>query len=294
MNKLLPAIFTLILSACSTEPLKITEPADLAANSQPSQKNRNNLWDNPDNWGVYDPRGVALQNNTRTRHHTVLHFNNDDVPQETSSEESILAPLGNYLKQGIASWYGPGFHGKKTANGEIYDMYAMTAAHKTLPIDSYVEVVNLENNRKVVVRINDRGPYHGNRLVDLSYAAAKELDIAEQGKCRVELKVVSSNQALPQLQEAAVDQDKDIYLQIASFGSVKKALKLQNKLVAHHLPEPAIRRSGNKKSAIYKVQIGPIDSTSNADKLNQQLAAIGITDTEFVTETQQIQNAMLQ
>ena len=88
-------------------------------------------------------------------------------------------------RRGIASWYGPKFHGKKTANGERFNMYAMTAAHKTLPLSSYVEVTNLKNHRSIVVRINDRGPYHGKRAIDLSYAAAKELGISGLGSVQI-------------------------------------------------------------------------------------------------------------
>jgi len=103
-------------------------------------------------------------------------------------------------RQGRASWYGPKFHGKKTATGERYNMYAMTAAHKTLPLSSYAEVTNLKNHRTVIVRINDRGPYYGNRVMDLSYAAAKELGIQKTGTGSVEIKPLSENQALSQLQ----------------------------------------------------------------------------------------------
>jgi rare lipoprotein A len=87
--------------------------------------------------------------------------------------------------QSIASWYGPRFHGKKTANGERFNMYAMTAAHKTLPLSSYAEVTNLKNHRSVIVRINDRGPYHGERAMDLSYAAARELGIRGTGAVQI-------------------------------------------------------------------------------------------------------------
>ncbi|MFZ2169634.1 MAG: septal ring lytic transglycosylase RlpA family protein [Methylococcaceae bacterium] len=84
-----------------------------------------------------------------------------------------------------ASWYGPKFHGKRTASGERFNMYAMTAAHKTLPLSSYAEVTNLKNHRSVIVRINDRGPYHGRRAIDLSYAAAKELGIRGTGSVQI-------------------------------------------------------------------------------------------------------------
>lgn len=102
-------------------------------------------------------------------------------------------------RQGKASWYGRKFHGKKTATGERYNMYAMTAAHKTLPLSSYVEVTNLKNNRSVIVRINDRGPFHGNRVMDLSYAAAKELGIQRAGTGSVQIRPLNENPILSQL-----------------------------------------------------------------------------------------------
>ena len=105
----------------------------------------------------------------------------------------------NNPHQGTASWYGPGFHGKRTANGERFDMYAMTAAHKTLPLSSYAEITNLKNHRSVIVRINDRGPYHGKRALDLSYAAAKVLGISGLGS--VQIKPLDRNQTLALLNQ---------------------------------------------------------------------------------------------
>jgi rare lipoprotein A len=103
----------------------------------------------------------------------------------------------NTHHQSTASWYGAGFHGKRTASGERFDMYAMTAAHRTLPLSSYAEVTNLKNHRSVIVRINDRGPFHGNRAMDLSYAAAKQLGINGTGS--VHIKPLGREQTLAQL-----------------------------------------------------------------------------------------------
>jgi len=89
---------------------------------------------------------------------------------------TLLAESRGYKEQGLASWYGQKFHGRNTSNGEVYDMYAMTAAHKTLPIPSYVKVTNLDNGRSIVVKVNDRGPFHEGRIIDLSYAGAVKLD----------------------------------------------------------------------------------------------------------------------
>ncbi|MGR8999066.1 MAG: septal ring lytic transglycosylase RlpA family protein [Gammaproteobacteria bacterium] len=271
MNKLLLAILMIALYGCSTEQIKT-------------------------NYATFQPP-VSINHPTHTvashplRHHSVLRVNHHDEPNEIAQQESLLPRIARYIKQGIASWYGPGFHGKKTATGEIFDMYAMTAAHKTLPIPSYAQVTNLENHRSVIVRINDRGPFVGNRELDLSYAAAKNLDLEQDGLGAVEIKVIPSSQALPQLQQIAATQGQNIYLQVGSFGSEKKAMKLKKKIAANHLPEPDIRSSTYKKSTLYKVQMGPINSTAKAYQLNEQLTEIGITDTQFVTESKQSQSS---
>jgi len=103
----------------------------------------------------------------------------------------VLKSAKGYDKEGIASWYGPEFQGKRTSSGEPYDMYAMTAAHKTLPLPTYVEVTNLENGRKVIVRVNDRGPFAKNRLIDLSYVAALKLGIVASGTARVRVRALT-------------------------------------------------------------------------------------------------------
>ncbi len=103
----------------------------------------------------------------------------------------VLDSAEGYDETGVASWYGEEFHGRSTSSGEPYDMNAMTAAHRTLPLPTYVEVTNLENGRVIVVRVNDRGPFHGDRLIDLSYAAARELEIVANGTARVRVRALS-------------------------------------------------------------------------------------------------------
>ena len=267
MIKLLLAILMIALNACSTQQTKTTY-----ATYQPAV--------------VIDqaPRSIASQ---QVKHHSMLPKKNYDGSNPIAQQEKLLPRIASFIKKGVASWYGPGFHGKKTATGEIFDMYAMTAAHKTLPIPSYAQVTNLENNRSIIVRINDRGPFVRNRELDLSYAAAKHLDMQQNGTGSIEIKTISDSQALPQLQQLAAAQAQEVYLQVGSFGSVKKAMNLKNKIAANNLPEPDIRSSTYKRSTLYKVQMGPIDSAAKANELNQQLAEIGITDTQFVTESKQ-------
>ncbi len=147
----------------------------------------------------------------------------------------VMASAAGYRERGVASWYGRKFHGRPTASGEIYDMHAMTAAHKSLPLPSYAQVTNLANGRSVVVRVNDRGPFVDNRLIDLSYAAARELDLIAAGTGLVEVKVItkaaSASQAAPSAATTSTGQSAQ-----ASAGTAVGAIDLQPQLV----PEQAV------------------------------------------------------
>ncbi|NTS75743.1 septal ring lytic transglycosylase RlpA family protein [Catenovulum sp. SM1970] len=104
----------------------------------------------------------------------------------------VMQSADGFVERGIASWYGRKFHGHLTSNGEIYDMFAMTAAHKNLPLPTYVEVVNLDNGRKAIVRVNDRGPFHPGRIIDLSYSAATKLGVTQSGTANVEIRALAT------------------------------------------------------------------------------------------------------
>jgi rare lipoprotein A len=139
-----------------------------------------------------------------------------------------LDKLQPFQQTGVASWYGRRFHGQKTSSGEPYDMYAMTAAHPTLPIPSYARVTNLANGRSVVVRINDRGPFHSDRIIDLSYTAAYKLGFASAGSARVQVEsVVPGN-----TETAATTAGETVYLQVGAFSSRANAEELRNRIAA--------------------------------------------------------------
>jgi rare lipoprotein A len=137
---------------------------------------------------------------------TCSYFSNPIQSAEASRRHTPHVSKAHQSKthhQHTASWYGADFHGKRTANGERFNMYAMTAAHRTLPLSSYAEVTNLKNNRSVIVRINDRGPFHGKRAMDLSYAAAKELGITGTGS--VQITPLGRNQSVAQLSRSKIN-----------------------------------------------------------------------------------------
>ena len=164
-----------------------------------------------------------------------------------------------YSQEGLASWYGRRFHGKKTASGEPYDMYGMTAAHPTLPIPSYVRVTSLVNGRSVVVRINDRGPFHRNRLIDLSYAAAHKLGYLGQGVARVRVESIDPATAgIPE--KASVD---GLFLQVGAFGQPENAQKLLQR-IKRELGLDDARIQVVLIGTLHRVQIGPYASEEDA------------------------------
>jgi len=208
---------------------------------------------------------------------------------KTSQQDGFLPRITGYLRKGVASWYGPGFHGKKTATGEKFNMYAMTAAHKTLPLSSYAEITNLANNRSVIVRINDRGPFHGNRILDLSYAAAKKLGIHQKGAGAVQVRALTNSQSVAQAEPSDTTTDaENIYLKVGSFPSHQSAQAMQSSITAQHLPTPTIKQASYNKSTFYTVQIGPIKSKENANQLTTALDKIGIKNTQFIAKAEQM------
>jgi rare lipoprotein A len=197
-----------------------------------------------------------------------------------------------YVERGIASWYGTKFHGHTTSNGEIYSMYKMTAAHKTLPIPSYVQVTNLENGRKVVVRINDRGPFHPNRIIDLSYVAAKKLGIASTGTGLVEIRSIDPRNWRPERSEPApvqatyrppVKPENTLYIQAGAFASRYNAEQLKKKLDVL-LPRQTVQMAYLASDKLYRVRIGPLPNVDEADKVAQTISNNGYPEPHVVIE----------
>jgi rare lipoprotein A len=141
----------------------------------------------------------------------------------------VLATADGYLERGVASWYGPTFHGESTSSGEKYDMYGMSAAHKTLPLPTYARVTNLKNGRSIVVRINDRGPFVANRLIDLSYTAAAKLDMLKEGTTLVEVKSLTVQEP-DELTRSAETPPPSLYVQVGAFSDQRNAERVLDRL----------------------------------------------------------------
>jgi rare lipoprotein A len=195
----------------------------------------------------------------------------------------VLAAADGYLERGVASWYGPTFHGGNTSSGEPYDMYAMTAAHKTLPLPCYARVTNLRNGRSVVVRINDRGPFVANRLIDLSYSAATKLDMVRDGTTLVEVRTLTAS--VPDvLTRASAQPPPALYVQAGAFADQQNAQRLLARLQAAGLERAFIALPLQNGAHLYRVRLGPVESVAQFDELTARLNALGIPDARLAIE----------
>lgn len=210
----------------------------------------------------------------------------------------VMNSARGFVETGVASWYGPNFHGKKTSSQETYDMYKMTAAHKTLPIPSYVEVTNLRNGRKVIVRVNDRGPFHDNRIIDLSYVAAAKLGIIKTGTGMVEIRAIDPanpqahlkidrHQQMSQQNPVSVQvkekpqppvRQKQLYVQLGAFSEIENARKFRARVQRVVNRSVSIATVSGQGKSLYKVRIGPVKNIEAADQVTHDLNEAGLYD----------------
>ncbi len=229
----------------------------------------------------------------------------------------VMRSSAGYRERGVASWYGPDFHGKRTSSGERYDMHALTAAHKTLPLPTRVRVTNLRNGRSVIVMINDRGPFVPNRIIDLSYAAAQRLDMVGAGTTLVEVEALpwDADQQPPAVRSAmATSGDgssadtpsgpspaagravattgqvptvappvEQLYLQLGAFGERANALALQQRLEAAGLARVEVHHAADAAEPLYRVRVGPITDVSDYAALAERLKTLQIHEMHLVT-----------
>ena len=195
----------------------------------------------------------------------------------------VLSSSDGYDERGVASWYGPTFHGGSTSSGEPYDMYGMTAAHKTLPLPTYARVTNLRNGKSVVVRINDRGPFVANRIIDLSYTAAAKLDMVRDGTAMVEVRALSPG--VPDvLGRSAESPPAALYLQTGAFADPGNAERELAQLHAAGLASAFVVPPIEGRTRLYRVRIGPVASVAEFDVLSARLAALGMANARLVTD----------
>jgi rare lipoprotein A len=203
----------------------------------------------------------------------------------------VLSSSANYVERGVASWYGPGFHQEFTSTREPYDMYGMTAAHKTLPLPAYARVTNLQNGRSVVVRINDRGPFVDNRIIDLSYTAAARLDMLRNGTAMVEVRAIDpavGDTALPApaagVPAPAAAASGALFVQAGAFADPANAQRLAAKLRGGGFGTIFIRDDTIAGRRMYRVRIGPVPDVPEFDRIVAALGQAGVHDAHLAPD----------
>jgi rare lipoprotein A len=239
----------------------------------------------PSDKAPLNPRDVSGVPNAVPKPEPRSRYGNPASYEVFGKRYHTLPSSNGYQERGLASWYGTKFHGKRTSSGEPYDLYAMTAAHKTLPLPTYVEVTNLDNNRSVIVKVNDRGPFHEGRIIDLSYSAAARLGILGKGTGRVEVRAIDPRTSVqaPADTPAPVQSDSQaqttasqLFLQVGAFQSRDNAERMRSNIQAQNLGAVRIVEAGTEQGTFYKVQVGPLSDSGEADRVAQALLPLGI------------------
>ncbi|MBL7479236.1 septal ring lytic transglycosylase RlpA family protein [Legionella bononiensis] len=272
MRKIL-IVLTVLLSSCQT-----TNSPD--SSSTPSGKNNSNHSRQYQKGSVYDRyknknNRYTIQQDGAPSKQKKLSFKepvptNEPLSRYGNPSEyyvdgrayKVMKSSSGYKTRGVASWYGTKFHKQRTSSGEPYNMYVMTAAHKTLPLPTYVKVKNLDNGRSAVVKVNDRGPFHADRVIDLSYAAALKLGVFPKGTANVEIETLKGPAGVAHY-----------YLQAGAFSSEALAKRLKEKLV-HITPSPVFIEHYQQH---YVVRVGPFGNKAMSDNLKAKLAQNGVT-----------------
>ncbi len=239
-------VAALLLAACAGDKKKDSEPGDGPSSRRISPAD------------VYDavPQNEPLARYGNHSPYTVL-----------GKTYTVLPSSKGYHERGIASWYGSKFHGRRTSSGEPYDMHLATAAHKSLPLPTYAEVTNLDNGRKMIVKINDRGPFHDGRIIDLSYAAAIKLGVDQTGTARVDVRAIDVDTS----KRSAVKVADGTFLQVGAFSKRKTAEDLAGKMMAAQLNPVSVQKS----RGLYKVWIGPYATEHEIEASKRRVVELG-------------------
>jgi rare lipoprotein A len=222
----------------------------------------------------------------------------------------VMDSSDGFRENGIASWYGRDFHGRTTSSGEVYDMYSMTAAHKSLPLPTWVEVTNMANGKRVIVKVNDRGPFVAGRVIDLSLRAADELGMIEAGTARVQVRALGAPATAPPpsfaaaqppaaerqgggfsfISEARADTVgpesrpfRPMYVQVGAFADRNNANRLAERLRKDGFTGSFVLTTGDGREGIHRVRIGPIQA-SEFDRIQASLRAVGVNDSRLVQD----------
>ncbi|OZB18842.1 MAG: hypothetical protein B7X58_03140 [Marinobacter sp. 34-60-7] len=277
--------------------------------SSPSQPNHSSRYSIKQDRAPVTTVDVSGLENARPRYEEPRRAGNMPSYQVWGKSYRVMDTNDGYVERGIASWYGEKFHGHKTSNGEIFDMYKMTAAHKSLRIPSYARVTNLDNGRSVIVRVNDRGPFHGDRIIDLSYAAAKKLGYQSRGTARVEVAaitvrpdgsmslagaafdpdasdgVVASTEPSAGTPAARAGSGEGLFVQLGAFSQRHPAEALMAKLREHQDNPVRVRSISTQSGEFHRVQVGPFRSEDDARFAQTRLESRGFRESIVLTDS---------
>lgn len=240
------------------------------------------------------PDGIAYVPDAEVQAEPRSRYGNPDSYEVFGKRYHVLPTADGYRERGGASWYGKKFHGRRTSSGEPYDMYAMTAAHKTLPLPSFVRVTHLGNGRSAIVRVNDRGPFHDGRIIDLSYAAAARLDMINDGHAEVEVEALAPGAPAPDDAPAppsspsragatlsatpAAAGDGTTFVAVgAATKDPVRAVELRERLLAMGLDKVSIHLVTDGGRARHEVRVGPLESRQEAEEIRSWLATRALT-----------------
>jgi rare lipoprotein A len=258
--------------------------------------------DGPGSGRIPDLPGDAVPRpESRSKYGNGRDYGNGPQYEVLDKTYTVMPSSAGYQERGVASWYGAKFHGNLTSNREVYDMYGMTAAHKTLPLPTFVRVRNLRNNKVIVVRVNDRGPFVHNRIIDLSYSAAMKLDMIRDGTSLVEVTAISFDQsgnpqtegdrptrvstpAMPPATSARVAEATQIFVQVGAFGDRENAGRRLAMLSQSGIANAFIHEDTSTRPSLYRVRVGPVAGVSQYDRLVEELEGLGINDPYLITE----------
>jgi rare lipoprotein A len=261
--------FALFLAACSVGPRREEPPPPSAPVPVPTPPPVPDITSIPDAVPKFEPRSKR----GNPPFYTVM-----------GKRYTVLESAEGYVERGVASWYGPKFHGQLTSMGERYDMYAMTAAHKTLPLPAYARVTNLRNGKSVIVRINDRGPFVDNRIIDLSYTAAAKLDMIREGTTLVEVRAITPGKPAPVITRAEEQPPPELFVQAGAFAEEANAIRLRDRLRAAGLSNVMIVAPPERGQRLFRVRLGPVSSVAEFDRLVERLRGFGIADAHLAID----------
>ncbi|MBE0484961.1 septal ring lytic transglycosylase RlpA family protein [Marinobacter sp.] len=288
-------VAVLVLSGCASSP-------ESPKTSGPDHSSRYTLKQDRAPSGNFDVSGLQ---DAVPRYEPPRNAGNMAEYQVWGKTYRVMDSNDGYVARGVASWYGEKFHGHKTSNGEVFDMYSMSAAHKSLRIPSYARVTNLDNGKSVIVRVNDRGPFHGDRLIDLSYAAAKKLDYKSRGTARVEIESITVRQdgsmtlagkpfnpgvmaPLAGSNSAPSDQQASgtgLFVQLGSFSQRDPAEALLAR-ARDVLERPMrVRQVTTGSGNFHRAQIGPFNDETEARRAQNLLESNGFSQSIVLTDS---------